>query len=94
MFSEKIRDLEIIEDSKLIKLILVPPIINIDKIIFDLIRKDINKDEIIEELISSNSQLIKRVDSLEKELNEIKEIEILKINNLSKNPHPKIKFLY
>ena len=51
-------------------------------------RKDINKDEIIEELIASNSQLIKRVDLLEKELRDIK--EILQINKITKNIYPKI----
>ena len=86
--NEKSRDLEINENSKIIKLILFPPIMNIDKIIFDIPRKDINKDEIIEELIASNSQLIKRVDLLEKELRDIK--EILQLNKITKNIYPKI----
>lgn len=86
--NQKTRDLEIKENSKIAKLILFPPIMNIDKIIFDIPRKDINKDEIIEELIASNSQLIKRVDSLEKQLIEIK--EILQLNNITRNIYPKI----
>ena len=86
--NEKTRDLELKENSKTVKLILFPPIMNIDKIILDIPRKDINKDEIIEELIASNTKLIKRVDLLEKELREIK--EILQINNITRNIYPKI----
>ena len=86
--NENSRDLEIGE--KIIKLILIPPIQNIDKIIFVLPKKDISKDEIIQELIKSNTDLIKRVENLEKEVKNIKKIiesnnSIIDNNNYYKN---------
>ena len=79
--NENSRDLEIKE--KIINLILIPPIQNIDKIILGLPKRDINKDEIIEELIKANYDLTKRVENLEMEIKNIK--EILEINNINKN---------
>ena len=70
--NENSRDLEIGE--KIVKLILTPPVQNIDKITFVLSKKEISKDEIIQELIKSNCDLIKRVEYLEKEIYKIKEI--------------------
>ena len=79
--NEKTRNLEIDENSKIIKLILTPPIENIDKIIFLLPKKDINKDEIIQELIKANLDLTKRVENLENEIKNIK--EKIENNNLN-----------
>ena len=80
--NEKSRDLEI--DEKIIKLILIPPIYNIDKIVLALPKIEIQKDEIIQNLIKTNYDLLKKVDNLEKEIKNIK--EILEINNINKNP--------
>ena len=87
--NEKTRDLGVDANSKIIKLILIPPIMNIDKIIFAIPEKEINKDEIIQELIKTNSDLLARVDSLEKEVKEIK--EILELNNIKKKKYKKIE---
>ena len=80
---KKSRDLEINESSKIIKLILIPPIENTEKIILFLPQKEKSKDEIITELIRINADLMKRVEILEKKLIKIdinndlnKEIEI------------------
>ena len=80
--NEKARNIEAEGNSKIIKLILIPPILNVDKIILSLPEKEINKDEIIQELIIANTNLIKKVDNLEKEIKEIK--EILELNNIKK----------
>ena len=79
--NENSRDLKI--EEKIIKIILIPPIQNIDKIIIGLPKIDINKDEIIQELIKANYDLTKRVENLELEIKNIK--EILDINNINKN---------
>jgi hypothetical protein len=80
---EKKRDLEI--GKKIIKLILIPPIDNIDNIILVIPQKYINKDEIIQELIKTNNDFKKRIEVLEKEMKEIKEeIKKNKEMNLSK----------
>ena len=64
------RDIQV--EEVMIKLILIPPIENIDKIIFALPKADINKDDIIQELMKSNYNLTKRVENLEKEIINIK----------------------
>lgn len=43
-------------NNNILKLILIPPIENIDKITLCLKQKEINKDEIIQELIKSNTK--------------------------------------
>jgi len=85
--NEKSRTLEISE-SKTIKLILTPPIENIEKIIFCLPQKEVNKDEVIQELIKSNINLTKRIENLEKEITNIKKTLEL---NLTKNKEYKIE---
>ena len=86
--NENTRDLEVNANSKIIKLILIPPIMNIEKIILSIPQKDINKDDIIQELIKVNSELLSRVDCLEKEIKDIK--EILKVNNIKKRKDKRI----
>ena len=68
---EKSRDLEF--EDKIVKLILIPPIENIDNIILVIPQTYINKDEIIQELIKSNNDFKKRIEILEKEIKDIKE---------------------
>ena len=76
---EKSRSLEI-NESNTIKLILNPPIENIEKIILCLPQKEVNKDEIIQELIKANTNLTKRVENLEKEIINIKKTLELNLN--------------
>ena len=80
LVEEKSRNLEINENNNILKLILIPLIENIDKITLCLKQKEINKDEIIQELIKSNTKLNKKVEYLEKEILDIK--KILELNNL------------
>ena len=89
--NENSRDLEIGE--KIVKLILTPPVQNIDKITFVLSKKEISKDEIIQELIKSNCDLKKRVEYLEKEIYKIKEILENKQINGNKDNVIKIKLI-
>lgn len=79
---EKSRDLEVNKNANLIKLILIPQIMNIGKIIFELPKNNVDKDEIIQELVQSNISLLKRVEYLEKEVKDIK--EIIESNNIKK----------
>ena len=68
---EKSRSLEI-NESNTIKLILNPPIENIEKIILCLPQKEVNKDEIIQELIKANSNLTKKNRKFRKRNNKYK----------------------